>query len=234
MPYEDILAGTRSLLQHSPWARNLDPSRLVALGASFGGYMINWIAGHQSQQEYRFQALVMHDGMFDTRAFYYNTEELYFPEHDMPGVPWLQPENYERYNPATPELLATWDTPMLVVHGGLDFRVDLHHGLAAFTTLQRRGIPSKMLYFPHEAHQVFNVRNQIEWHRQALGWIGHWSGTPYTSEAGVGGDESQSASSSSPVDDEQVSVAVDAAEELQQWPVEPAAIVVGRRMNTLH
>lgn len=80
------------------------------------GYMINWIAGHNSGQKFPFKALVCHDGMFDTRAFYYSTDELWFPEHDMKGVPWVQPQNFEQWNPASPELVAKWSTPMMVIH----------------------------------------------------------------------------------------------------------------------
>jgi len=92
---------------------------------------------------------VCHDGLFDLYSFYYSTEELWFPEHDLQGLPWLNPEHYQQYNPAQPDLIKGWDTPMLVIHGGLDFRIDQSQSLGAFTALQRQGIPSKLLYFPN-------------------------------------------------------------------------------------
>ena len=121
---------------------------------------------------------MVHDGMFDIRSFYYSTDELWFPEHDIGGVPWNQPEAYEEWNPAAPERVSKWNTPQMVIHGGRDYRIDQSQGLGAFTALQRRGIPSKFLYFPNEAHQVFDTRDQITWHHEVLAWIGQWTGTP--------------------------------------------------------
>jgi len=176
-PYEDLMAGLKYLIESSPWAANIDSDRLAALGASYGGYMINWINGHNVNQEYKFRVFVCHDGMFDIRSFYYSTEELFFPEHDQPGLPWMQPDHYERFNPAQPDLIAQWNTPTLIIHGELDYRIAISQGLSAFTALQRRGIPSQFLLFPKEAHQVFNTRNQITWHHTVLKWITRYTDT---------------------------------------------------------
>ena len=153
----------------------LDPARVAALGASYGGYMIYWIAG-QAEQNHRFKCLVAHDGMFDIRTFYYTTEELFFPEHDQPGTAFGNPENYEKYNPIN--YVANWSLPMLVIHGGLDYRITDSQGLGAFTALQRLGIPSQFLYFPSENHWVTNARNQLTWHTHVLNFIDNCTKAP--------------------------------------------------------
>jgi dipeptidyl aminopeptidase/acylaminoacyl peptidase len=125
---------------------------------------------------------MVHDGMFDIRSFYYSTDELWFPEHDIGGMPWNNATAYEEWNPAAPERVAKWQTPQMVIHGGRDYRIDQSQGLGAFTALQRQGIPSKFLYFPNEAHQVFDTRDQITWHHEVLAWIGRWTNTPVARE----------------------------------------------------
>jgi len=168
-PFVDLMKGWDYAT--TTWSDFINKSQVAALGASYGGYMINWIAG-QKADNWRFKALVCHDGMFDIRSFYYSTEELWFPEHDMPGVPWLNATNFEQWNPATPDLVKTWHIPMLVIHGGTDYRITEAQGIGAFTALQRQGVPSKFLYFPKENHWVLNARNQIKWHETVLDWIG--------------------------------------------------------------
>ncbi len=162
-PLEDLQKGLAYVLEQNPW---MDGDRVAALGASYGGYMINWIAGNWPD---RFTCLVNHDGLFDTRAGYYATEELWFPERDFGGTPWARPEFYEKWNPAN--FVGNWRTPMLVVHGGRDYRVPLFHGLAAFNALQRRGIESRLLYFPKENHWVLRPQNSIQWHEEVLDWL---------------------------------------------------------------
>jgi dipeptidyl aminopeptidase/acylaminoacyl peptidase len=128
--------------------------------------MIDWIAGKWPD---RFRCLVNHDGVFEQRSMYYSTEELWFPEHEFGGPYYEAEHNYERFNPA--DFVTAWRTPMLVVHGGLDYRVPLAQGLGTFTALQRRGIESKLLYFPDENHWVLKPQNSILWYRTVLGWL---------------------------------------------------------------
>jgi dipeptidyl aminopeptidase/acylaminoacyl peptidase len=149
----------------------LDRERVCALGASYGGYMINWIAG----QTGRFRCLVNHDGNLDELAAYYMTEELWFPEWDKGGVPWENPEGYAKHNPVGHvKAWAEHKTPMLVIHGRNDFRVVDTQGLATFNALQRLGIPSKLLYFPDENHWVLKPQNSIQWHETVIGWLDEW------------------------------------------------------------
>jgi dipeptidyl aminopeptidase/acylaminoacyl peptidase len=164
-PYEDLVKGLDHALERFPF---LDRDRVAALGASYGGYMINWIAG----QTDRFRCLVSHDGNLDERMAYFDTEELWFPEWDHGGTPWEHPEGYAKHNPI--DHVAQWKTPMLVIHGGLDYRVVDTQGMSTFTALQRRGIPSKFLYFPDENHWVLKPKNSILWHETVLDWIGRW------------------------------------------------------------
>ena len=165
-PLVDLQKGLDAALDRYKW---LDGDRVGALGASYGGYMINWIAGNWPD---RFDALVNHDGIFDNRMMYYATEELWFPEWEHLGTPWENPEEYEKHNPL--HHVDEWKTPMLVVQGALDFRVPETQALATFTALQRRGIPSKLLYFPDENHWVLSPANSILWHETVLDWLKEW------------------------------------------------------------
>ena len=164
-PYEDLMLGLDYALAHFDF---LDGDRVGALGASYGGYMINWIAGKTD----RFRCLVSHDGTLDERMGYFDTEELWFPEWEHGGTPWESPEAYTKHSPD--QWVQNWRTPMLVVHGGKDFRVVETQGLGVFTTLQRRGIPSKFLYFPDENHWVLKPHNSILWHDTVIGWLDQW------------------------------------------------------------
>jgi dipeptidyl aminopeptidase/acylaminoacyl peptidase len=148
----------------------LDGSRVCALGASYGGFMVNWIAGQPFAE--RFKCLVSHDGNLDEVTAYYMTEELWFPEWEHGGVPWDVQSSYAKHNPM--DHVAKWKTPMLVVHGGKDYRVVYTQGLATFTALQRRGIPSKLLFFPDENHWVLKPHNSVLWHDTVLGWLDRW------------------------------------------------------------
>ncbi|MCX7973879.1 MAG: S9 family peptidase [Candidatus Aminicenantes bacterium] len=165
-PLEDLKKGLDAALDRYPW---MDGTRVAALGASFGGYMINWIAGLWPD---RFRCLVNHCGNFDERMAYFNTEELWFPEWDHEGTPWTNPEGYEKHNPIN--YVKNWRTPMLVIHGALDFRVVYTQGISTFTALQRLGIPSKFLYFPDEGHWVLKPHNSLFWHETVLGWLDQW------------------------------------------------------------
>ncbi len=169
-PLEDLQKGLAAALQRYPW---MDGERVCALGASFGGYMMNWIAGNWPD---RFRCLVNHDGNLDERMAYYNTEELWFPERDHGGTPWDNPEGFEKHNPV--RFVQNWKTPMLVIHGALDYRVVDTQGIATFNALQRRGIPSKLIYFPDENHWVLKPHNSIYWHETVLDWLDRWTAAP--------------------------------------------------------
>ncbi|KAF9431426.1 hypothetical protein BGZ76_000323 [Entomortierella beljakovae] len=170
-PYIDLMKGLDHVLENNPY---IDQKRIAALGASYGGYMMNWINGHTD----RFNCLVNHDGIFDTKNGYYATEELYFPEHEYGGVPWdpKAKENYERWNPSN--FVQNWKTPTLVIHSDKDYRLPVTEGLATFTVLQRKGIPSRFVYFPDENHWVLQAANSLRWHSEVIGWIQKWTANP--------------------------------------------------------
>jgi dipeptidyl aminopeptidase/acylaminoacyl peptidase len=162
-PLEDLQKGYAAALQKFPW---LDAARACSLGASYGGYMQNWIAGNWPDT---FRCIVNHDGIFDMRSMYYSTEELWFPEWENGGPYYQQPENHERFNPANH--VAKWRTPMLIIHGEKDFRVPYEQGIATFTALQRRGIESRLVVFPDENHWVLKPNNSIYWYGTVLDWL---------------------------------------------------------------
>ena len=164
-PFEDLMKGLDHALKTYSW---LDSDRVGALGASYGGWMINWINGHTN----RFKCLVNHDGGFDEFANYFTTEELWFPEWEFQGVPWEKPELYEKFSPS--RYVGKWQTPTLVIHGANDFRLVDAEGIATFTALQRRGIPSQFLYFPDENHWILKAKNSIVWHDTILAWLDQW------------------------------------------------------------
>ena len=166
-PFEDLKKGLDAALARYPW---MDGDRVAALGASYGGYMINWIAGNWPD---RFKTLVVHDGNLDERFAYFATEELWFPEWEHGGTPWDNPQGYDKHNPV--DFVKNWKTPTLVIHGGKDYRVVDTGGFASFTALQRMGIPSKFLYFPDENHWVLKPANSILWHDTVLDWLDLWT-----------------------------------------------------------
>jgi dipeptidyl aminopeptidase/acylaminoacyl peptidase len=166
-PLEDLKKGLDAALAKYPW---MDGANVAALGASYGGYMINWIAGNWPD---RFKCLVAHDGNLDERFAYFATEELWFPEWEHGGTPWDNPKAYAKHNPV--DFVKNWKTPTLVVHGGKDYRVVETGGFATFTALQRMGIPSKFLYFPDENHWVLKPQNSALWHDTVLDWLDRWT-----------------------------------------------------------
>ena len=166
-PYIDLMKGLDAALEQYAF---LDKDRCVALGASYGGYMINWING----QTDRFRALVCHAGNIDERLAYYDTEELWFPEWERGGTPWEVPESYAHHNPI--DHVHKWATPTLVIHGANDFRVVDTQGMSTFTALQRRGIPSRFLHFPDENHWILKPANSSQWHQTVLEWMNRWTG----------------------------------------------------------
>ena len=166
-PLEDLQKGWKAALRKYQF---LDGGNACALGASYGGYMVNWIAGNwHTPASGAWKCLVNHDGVFDTRMMGFVTEELWFTEWENGGTPWTVPQNYEQFNPS--RHVDKWRVPMLVVHGEQDFRIPVSQGLAAFTALQRQGIESKFLYFPDENHWVLKPHNSVLWHDTVNDWL---------------------------------------------------------------
>jgi dipeptidyl aminopeptidase/acylaminoacyl peptidase len=167
-PLEDLQKGWKSALETFPY---LNGDKACALGASYGGFMIYWIEGVWGKP---WKCLVDHDGVFDNRIMGYATEELWFSEWENGhATPWENPQNYERFNPVNH--VADWNTPMLVIHSGKDFRIPLEQGLGAFTALQRKGVPSEFLTFPDENHWVLKPQNSEEWQKTVLDWLARWT-----------------------------------------------------------
>jgi len=162
-PLEDLQKGWAAAQQKYPF---LDGDKACALGASYGGFMVNWIAGNWNQP---WKCLVNHDGVFDQRMMGYSTEELWFTEWEQGGTPYAVPANYEKFNPVNH--VKDWKVPMLIVHGQLDYRIPVEQGLAAFTALQRQGIKSQFLYFPDENHWVLKPQNSVQWHDTVNAWL---------------------------------------------------------------
>ncbi len=162
--YEDLMKGVDWAIREGL----ADPARLGAMGGSFGGYMVNWILGHTD----RFKALVSHAGVYNLDSMYGSTEELWFPEWDLGGTPWKDTKNrgdYEKFSPH--RFAANFETPTLVIHGELDFRVPVAEGIQLFTTLKRRGVEARFLYFPDEGHWILKPKNSRLWNRTVIEWM---------------------------------------------------------------
>jgi dipeptidyl aminopeptidase/acylaminoacyl peptidase len=164
-PYVDLMKGLDYVEQTYPF---IDKNREAALGASYGGYMANWILGHTN----RFRCIVSHDGMFNAESAYGTSEELWFPEWEFKGPPWKQRELYRKWSPHM--FAAKFKTPTLVIHGQNDYRLDVSQGFDLFTTLQRLKVPSKMLYFPDEGHWVLKPQNSRLWYKTVNDWVDQW------------------------------------------------------------
>ena len=160
-PYEDLMKGL-DVVTRLPY---VDSTRMGAAGASYGGYMVYWIAGHTD----RFKVLVDHDGVFNTVSMAGSTEELWFTDWEFGGNPYANRDLYRQWNPLN--FVENWKTPMLIVHSQLDYRVDLSEGYQAFTAAKRMGVPSKFLYFPDEGHWVLRPRNRRIWWGTVLDWL---------------------------------------------------------------
>jgi dipeptidyl aminopeptidase/acylaminoacyl peptidase len=168
-PFEDLMKG----LDHLAALPYVDSARMAAAGASYGGYMVNWMQGHTD----RFKVMVSHDGIFDLASGQGATEELWFPNHEFGEGGMTNPATralLEKWSPSN--YADRWKTPMLVVHGQQDFRLELAEGLQAFTALKVRGIPAKFLYFPDEGHWVLRPRNRRLWWSTVLDWIDQYIG----------------------------------------------------------
>lgn len=166
LPYDDLMKGL-DVLAKLP---NVDSTRMGAAGASYGGYMIYWMAGHTN----RFRVLVAHDGIFNPLSMAGTTEEQWFPLWEFGGSPLIPTARavMEKWSPAN--FVANWTTPMLVVHSQNDFRVDLSEGLQAFTALRLKKVPAKFLYFPDEDHFITKPRNRRLWWSTVLDWLDHY------------------------------------------------------------
>jgi dipeptidyl aminopeptidase/acylaminoacyl peptidase len=165
-PFDDLMLGLDYAEKSYPF---LDKDRECALGASYGGYAINWIEGHTT----RFKCLVSHDGMFNTESAFGTTEELWFNEWEFKGTPWTNRELYRKWSPHL--FAGNFKMPLLVVHGQLDYRLDVSEGFQMFTTLQRLKVPSKMLYFPDEGHWVLKPQNSQFWYKTVNEWVDQWT-----------------------------------------------------------
>jgi dipeptidyl aminopeptidase/acylaminoacyl peptidase len=165
-PFEDLMKGLDYAEQNYPF---IDKTRECALGASYGGYMINWIEGHTD----RFKCLVSHDGMFNAESAWGDTEELWFNDWEFKGTPYNNRELYRKESPH--EYAKNFKTPMLVIHGQKDYRLDVSQGFDLFTTLQMEGIPSEMLYFPDEGHWVLKPQNSQLWYKTVNDWVDQWT-----------------------------------------------------------
>jgi dipeptidyl aminopeptidase/acylaminoacyl peptidase len=161
-PFEDILRAIAYLRGAYSF---IDKDKLGAAGASYGGYMIDWIEGHTDI----FDCLVSHDGVFDLRSMYGATEELWFPEWEYHGTPWTSPEQYTKWSPSMS--VKNFKTPCLVIHSANDYRVPLEQGLQLFTSLQRMGVPSELLYFPDEDHFISKPQNAELWWKTIHEWL---------------------------------------------------------------
>ncbi len=161
-PLEDLKFGLAAAAEKD---KQVDSANACALGASYGGYMMNWIAGQWNDG---FKCLVNHAGIFDLRSFSFETEELWFDEWDQ-GGPWWSRTDAEKWNPVNH--VTKWRTPTLVIHGEKDFRIPYAQSLATFTALQRQGVELKLLVFPDENHWILKPKNSVQWHRTVFGWL---------------------------------------------------------------
>lgn len=169
-PFIDLVKGWDYISANLSY---VDTTRAIALGASYGGYMINWIQGQDFGR--KFKALFTHDGSFNTLS-QYSSEELWFMQHDFNGTLWDNYDNYARWNPANHT--DKWATPHLIVHNEKDFRLPISEGLSAFNILQERGVESKLLSFPDEDHWVLNPENSLVWHKTVFDWLNEHVGLP--------------------------------------------------------
>jgi dipeptidyl aminopeptidase/acylaminoacyl peptidase len=165
-PFEDLMKGLDYAEQTYPF---IDKTRECALGASYGGYAINWILGHTD----RFKCLVSHDGMFNAESAWGTTEELWFNNWEFKGTPYDNREMYQKWSPH--QYAKNFKTPTLVIHGQRDYRLDVSEGFQLFTTLQMEGVPSKMLYFPDEGHWVLKPQNSQLWYKTVNDWVDRWT-----------------------------------------------------------
>ncbi|MCA1577616.1 MAG: S9 family peptidase [Acidobacteria bacterium] len=171
--YVDLMNGVADVLRRNSF---IDRNRIGASGASYGGYMVNWILGHNNDPRARFKTLVSHAGVYNLESMYGTTEELWFPEWEFKGPAWSNPAMYSRWSPH--KSAQNFNTPTLVTHGELDFRVPVSEGMQLFTALQRKGIDSKMLIFPDEGHWILKPQNSQLWFNTVLDWLEKYLQSP--------------------------------------------------------
>jgi len=164
--YTDIMNGVADVLRRNSF---IDRDRIGAAGASYGGYMINWIEGHNNDPRFRFKVLVSHDGVYNLESMYGATEELWFTDWEFKGTPWTNPAMYARWSPN--KFVRNFQTPILIIHSELDYRVPFGEGLQLFTAVQRMGVDSKLLVFPDEGHWVLKPQNSQLWYHTVLDWL---------------------------------------------------------------
>jgi dipeptidyl aminopeptidase/acylaminoacyl peptidase len=160
--YQDLMLGLDHALKTYPY---MDGTKVAAAGGSYGGYMVNWIAGHSD----RFKALISHAGVYDLTSMYGTTEELWFAEFEFGGTPWENPAIYRAQTPSA--FPKAFKTPTLVIHGALDFRVPDSQGIGMYTALQRNGVPSRLVWFPDEGHWILKPANRVVWWREMHDWL---------------------------------------------------------------
>jgi dipeptidyl aminopeptidase/acylaminoacyl peptidase len=165
-PYVDIMNGVADVLRRNSF---IDRTRIGAAGASYGGYMVDWILGHNSDPRFRFKTLVSHAGVYNLTSMYGATEELWFPEWEFKGTPWSNPAMYARWSPNM--FVRNFKTPTLVTAGELDFRVPYSQSLELYTALQRNGVESKLILFPDEGHWILKPQNSAFWYHNVLDWF---------------------------------------------------------------
>jgi dipeptidyl aminopeptidase/acylaminoacyl peptidase len=162
----DLKNGVAEVLRRNTF---IDRNRIGGAGGSYGGYMVDWILGHNNDPRFRFKALVSHAGVYNLTSMYGATEELWFPEWEFKGTPWTNRAMYERWSPHM--FVQNFKTPTLVTAGELDYRVPYTESLQLFTALQRQGVESKLLLFPDEGHWILKPQNSQLWYNTVLGWF---------------------------------------------------------------
>ncbi|EAW06401.1 dipeptidyl peptidase DppV [Aspergillus clavatus NRRL 1] len=182
-PYDDLVKCWEYVNKNLPF---VDTEHGIAAGASYGGFMVNWIQGNDLGR--RFKALVSHDGTFVADAKI-STDELWFMQREFNGTFWDARDNYRRFDPSAPEHIRQFGTPQLVIHNDKDYRLAVAEGLSLFNVLQERGVPSRFLNFPDENHWVVNPENSLVWHQQVLGWINKYSGIEKSNPGAVSLDD---------------------------------------------
>lgn len=167
--FDDIKNGVADVLKKNP---SIDKERIGAAGASYGGYMVDWILGHNDDPRFKFNALVSHAGVYNLESMAATTEELYFVIHEFKGMPWQNKTNYERWSPH--KFAAKFKTPTLVTQGELDYRVPVDQSLQLFTALQLNGTDSKLIVFPDEGHWILKPQNSEFFYKNVLDWFGKY------------------------------------------------------------
>lgn len=167
--FVDLKNGIAEVLRRN---RYIDRARIGGAGASYGGYMVDWILGHNNDPRFKFKSLVSHAGVYNLESMYGATEELWFPEWEFKGTPWTNPAMYARWSPH--KFAGNFNTPTLVTAGELDYRVPYTESLQLYTALQRRNVPSKLVLFPDEGHWILKPQNSKFWHENVLDWFGRY------------------------------------------------------------